>query len=51
VPIWGFIFALAALIVFLVEFVRTRSLMAAGFAALALGFILTFATTADPVHL
>jgi hypothetical protein len=49
-PLWGFIFALAAAIVFVVAFVQTKSIVALGLALLAVGFIFTFATTTSPVH-
>jgi hypothetical protein len=49
-PIWGFVFALAAAIVFLIEAWLHRSLIAAGLCLLAVGFIFTFATSSSPVH-
>ncbi|HEV3370890.1 MAG TPA: hypothetical protein VG074_15090 [Acidimicrobiales bacterium] len=49
-PVWGFIFALAAAIVFLVAFIQAKSLVAFGLCLLSVGFILTYATTAGLVH-
>lgn len=48
--LWGFIFVLAAAIVFLVDFVMTRAIVALGLALLAAGVIFTFATSTSPVH-
>lgn len=47
-PIWGFIFVLAAAIVFAVAGLLIKSLPMVGF--LSVGLIFTFATTSSPVH-
>jgi hypothetical protein len=49
-PVWGFIFALAAAIVFAVAFIQSKSLVALGLCLLAVGFILTYTTTSGLVH-
>ena len=48
--LWGFIFVLAAAIVFLVDFIMTKALIALGLTLLAVGIIFTFATSTSPVH-
>jgi hypothetical protein len=49
-PLWGFIFVLAATIVFVVDFVMAKRLVVLGLALLAAGIIFTFATSSSPVH-
>jgi hypothetical protein len=51
VPIWGFIFVLAAAIVFGVAAWITKSLVALGLCLLAVGIILWAAGAGAPVHL
>jgi hypothetical protein len=49
-PIWGFIFVLAAAIVFLVAAWLSKSLVALGLTLLSVGIIFVYATTSSPVH-
>jgi hypothetical protein len=49
-PIWAFIFVLAAAITFVVAFIQTKRIVALGLALFAVGFIFTFATSTSPVH-
>jgi hypothetical protein len=50
VPIWGFIFVLAAAIAFAVVAVYSKALLAAALCLLSVGLIFTFATSTSPVH-
>ena len=49
--IWGFIFVVVAAIIFTIEAVTTRALVAAGLAALSIGFLLTYVASGTVVHL
>lgn len=49
-PLWGFVFCLAAAIVFAVDFALTKAVVALGLCLLAVGIILTYATSTAPVH-
>jgi hypothetical protein len=50
VPVWGFVFVLAAAIVFAMGFIAARTGAPLGWCLLSIGIILTFATTTSPVH-
>ena len=51
-PIWAFVFDLAAVIVFAIVFVvsQFKDLIALGLLLFALAFMFQFATTGNPVH-
>jgi branched-subunit amino acid transport protein len=50
VPIWAFVFALAAAIVAFIAAWLTKSLLALALGLLAVAFIFEYATTSSAVH-